>query len=896
MDEDGRLTVSQASLLATVDDVDIATNGQKLRVTKVSDGVNGAVALDANGNVVFTPNKDFNGAARFTYWVSDDAGVTVAALASVTVRAVNDAPTPFALRFDLMEDERRTFSNASLIANAELVDIDTKTNGDVLRVTAVSMDAANAGKGTVSVDIAGNVSFIPRENYYGTVSFSYTVTDSAGAKGQNTVTLNIAAVNDAPVANNSSMSLSAGVEDNVKVISFAELVRNFTDVDGDALTVKSVTAAYGGSVTIAGGQVLFTPVKDFNGMGSFSYTVADPYGATASSSATVAFGNTNDAPVAAYKWIDGRAYEDTPLYISFSELTSGAYDADGDAVSLQSVRGLSNGSAWIDWNSRQVVFLGGSNVNGWSGFDYTLSDPSGATSTQRVDINVMAVNDNPTLAHRGLYTATVSEDGLANPKGGQDPLAKGKELRITLASVGAADVDSAYGFSGEVWGLNHVAAVWREGNDLLYRLEQNYNGFASFNYRVRDNQGGWADGQVNLTVTPENDRPVLIGLPGWPAGMTENMGGNFTKRVYAFDVDSELRNLSVSIDTPAIRGEAKFIDSITSTVFSHYDYVGRAGNQVSRYKTITTKLPTGQWDLQYSSHYGNPSNEAVTFVVKVSDNLGGESKQTVLTNHVGSIASSGGKPVAIDLNGDGIKYTNLDDSKILFDINGDGVKDLLAWTAADDGMIAFDKNGDGLIQDLDELSFLSYLAGSMTDLEGLSGFDTDKDGKLTAKDALWSKFGVWQDKNQDGVTDAGEFKGLEAWGIQSIDLKSDQMMDQVGDVYVMGKSTFERSDGSKGEIADVLFRYLDAADTSGRTQPKTFDIEAIIRKRIEDAQNNGASDEELNALLQRFITELAQAGTQEVEVAGSEAIPFTAAMYSDPASLDGAMKQQAFAA
>lgn len=268
------------------------------------------------------------------------------------------------------------------------------------------------------------------------------------------------------------------------------------------------------------------------------------------------------------------------------------------------------------------------------------------------------------------------------------------------------------------------------------------------------------------------------------------------------------------------------------------------------------------------------------------------------TYHQGTRASRGGKPVAIDLNGDGIKYTNLDDSKVLFDINGDGVKDLLSWTAADDGMIAFDKNGDGLIQDLDELSFLSYLTGAMTDLEGLNGFDTDKDGKLTANDALWSKFGVWQDKNQDGVTDAGEFKGLEAWGIKSIDLTSDQMMDQVGDVYIMGKSTFERTDGTKGDIADAAFRYLDAADTSGASQPKTFniDIEGVIRKRIEDAHNKGASDAELSAMLQRFIADVANAGRKDVEVAGSDATEWTDAMYADPTAVEAALKQQALTA
>ena len=654
MDEDGRLTVSQASLLATVDDVDIATNGQKLRVTKVSDGVNGAVALDANGNVVFTPNKDFNGAARFTYWVSDDAGITVAAQASVTVRAVNDAPTPFALRFDLMEDERRTFSNASLIANAELVDIDTKTNGDVLRVTAVSMDAANAGKGTVSVDTAGNVSFIPRANYYGAVSFSYTVTDSAGAKGQNTVTLNIAAVNDAPVANNSSMSLSAGVEDNVKVISFAELVRNFTDVDGDALTVKSVTAAYGGSVTIAGGQVLFTPVKDFNGMGSFSYTVADPYGATASSSATVAFANTNDAPVAAYKWIDGRAYEDTPLYISFSELTSGAYDVDGDAVSLQSVRGLSNGSAWIDWNSRQVVFLGGSNVNGWSGFDYTLSDPSGATSTQRVDVKVIAVNDNPTV--RAVTGYSIWEDGYWANNSQDSNYSAPVRLTNFLSSIGAADVDGNTLSFNEFWSANHINSIWRDGNDLMLSLENNYNGAAGFAYRVRDNQGGWADGQVHLTVAPQNDRPSLVGLPGWYAGnaRTNPLGGNINSQIYGVDIDSPLENLSACIGYQPVHGDA----SLNRTTYEEW-----------RGKLLSTGTLPATWDLTYANRYGDEASRNVSFAVDVWDEQGGWARQYVETYHQGTRASRGGKPVAIDLNGDGIKYTNLDDSKVLFDIS-----------------------------------------------------------------------------------------------------------------------------------------------------------------------------------------------------------------------------------
>jgi hypothetical protein len=838
--------------------------------------------------VVFTPNKDFNGAAKFTYWVTDDAGASVAAQASVKVRAVNDTPTPLALKFDLLEDERRTFSNASLIANAELVDIDTKTNGDVLKVTAVSMDVVNAAKGSVSVDASGNVSFAPMANYYGTVSFSYTVTDSAGAKGQNTVTLNIAAVNDAPTAKSSSLSLSSGVEDSLKLISFADLVKNFTDVDGDTLTVKSVTSAVGGSVTIANGQVLFTPVKDFNGTGSFSYTVADPSGATASSSATVAFANVNDAPVAAYKRIDGRAYEDADLRIGFNELTSGAYDADGDAVSVKSVRALSNGTAWIDWNAKQVVFRGNADFNGLANFEYTLADPSGATSAaQKVDVNVKAVNDNPTVRSVTGYSAP--EDGHwagAN----QDPNARAWfRLNNFLGSMSANDVDRDPLSFGEFWGGNHVEAVQRDGSDALVLLEKNYSGFASFNYRVRDNQGGWADGQVNLSVVAQNDRPWLTGLPVWNPGGPTSMGGQFDARVYGYDVDSSNRAIRSSVGVNPIHGDLSY---------SQAQYGSDARTSSFMGKSFSSGAIPPAWDISYKNHYGDEWNGNVSMALDVSDSQGGWARQYVTTYHQGSRASRGGKPVAIDLNGDGIKYTNLDDSKVLFDINGDGVKDLLSWTAADDGLIAFDKNGDGLIQDLDELSFLSYLTGSMTDLEGLNGFDTDKDGKLTANDDLWSKFGVWQDKNQDGVTDAGEFKGLEAWGIKSIDLTSDQMMDQVGDVYILGKSTFERTDGTKGEIADAAFRYLDAADTSGVSQPKTFniDIEGVIRKRIEVAHNKGSSDAELSAMLQRFIADVANAGRKDVEVAGSDAAAWTDAMYADPAAVEAALKQQALTA
>jgi Cadherin-like domain len=876
--EDGVLTVTAATLLSTVDDVDIRTNGQRLRVSSVGDATNGVVMLNTNGDVVFSPNKDFNGNATFRYWVMDDAGASVGVWANVTVTPVNDTPTPLAQSVSILEDEVRSFSTAALIANAALVDVDTVTNADVLKIKSVAMAVGSEQKGSVLLDSNGNVRFTPTANYNGQAVFVYTVADAAGATGSNTFTLNIAPVNDAPTALTPNLRVGGGTEDTVKTIAFADLVKAFTDVDGDALNVRSVTSSFGGQATIQNGQVLFTPNKDFAGDASFSFTVADPSGAIASANATVNFTNVNDAPVAAYKRIDGRALEDVQMRINFSELTSGAFDADGEPVSVKSVSPVSNGNAWIDWAAQQVVFQGASNFNGVARFNYTLADPSGATSTQSVDVGVSAVNDNPTVAPIVRPYGALWEDGEAGWTNNQDPnFYNWIRLKGFVNAVGATDAEEGRALSfGEFSSLNHVQGVQRDGDDVLVLLERHYAGGASFAYRLRDSQGGYADGTLALDVAALNDRPYLVGLPstvgpqpGWPQTGAFRTG-DISARVYGIDVDTPATAIGAGIGTNPLHGNLYLEQAV--------NWGGPDG------KTILGSIPSA-WDITYSSQYGDESNDPVGMNIDVWDGQGGWARQYIQTNHTGSRASSGGKPVAIDLNGDGINYADLDDSKVLFDINGDGVKDLLAWTAADDGLIVFDKNSDGIIQDLDEVSFLSYLTGSLTDLEGLNGFDSNKDGKLSAADALWGKFGIWQDKNQNGATDAEEFKGLEAWNIRSIDLKSDQRMDQVGDVYILGKSTYERSDGSKGEIADTAFRYIDGADTSPNSKPKTFniDIASVIRQRLEDAHNQGATDDELRSMLHKFIADVASAGSKPVDVAASEAVSWSQAMYANPA-------------
>ncbi|MCQ4349179.1 cadherin-like domain-containing protein [Pseudomonas stutzeri] len=52
------------------------------------------------------------------------------------------------------------------------------------------------------------------------------------------------------------------------------MLGNDSDVDGDSLSIASVTSGTGGSAVLnADGTVTFTPDADFNGVATFSYTV-----------------------------------------------------------------------------------------------------------------------------------------------------------------------------------------------------------------------------------------------------------------------------------------------------------------------------------------------------------------------------------------------------------------------------------------------------------------------------------------------------------------------------------------------------------------------------------------------------------------------------------------------
>ncbi|WP_238524681.1 cadherin-like domain-containing protein [Methylotenera versatilis] len=259
--EDHAFVINMATLLAN----DTDANGDKLTVTSVQAGVHGAVAI-VSGQVVFTPEANYNGPASFTYTISDGKGGTNTATVSLNINPEND--TPVAVNDALItgnEDVPLAINFATLLAN------DADIDGDKLIITSVQAGV----HGTVAI-VSGQVVFTPDTNYNGPASFTYTISDGNGGVDTATVNLNINSVNDAPDA--VADGVIVGNEGASLVVDFATLLANDKDVDGDNLTISSVQAAAHGTFALLNGQVVFTPDAHYSGPASFTYTVADGNG------------------------------------------------------------------------------------------------------------------------------------------------------------------------------------------------------------------------------------------------------------------------------------------------------------------------------------------------------------------------------------------------------------------------------------------------------------------------------------------------------------------------------------------------------------------------------------------------------------------------------------------
>lgn len=178
------------------------------------------------------------------------------------------------------------------------------------------------------------------------------------------------------------------------------------------------------------------------------------------------------------------------------------------------------------------------------------------------------------------------------------------------------------------------------------------------------------------------------------------------------------------------------------------------------------------------------------------------------TQNGGSTAYSGNTavlaahapPLLLDLNHDGeIQYSQID-------MTQDGQSVHTAWVGASDGMLFWDKFGDASLHSSEQYVFGQNTG---TDLNGLRVmFDSNNDFQFNAQDAQFSQFGVWQDANQNGSLDAGEYRTLSQWGITSLALNSTEVnIAPAQGVNEVGHTTATLAQGGSMRVVDANFEY-----------------------------------------------------------------------------------------
>lgn len=261
--------------------------------------------------------------------------------------------------------------------------------------------------------------------------------------------------------------------------------------------------------------------------------------------------------------------------------------------------------------------------------------------------------------------------------------------------------------------------------------------------------------------------------------------------------------------------------SISNLAYREYNIVGGGSSQINatampeiridQYGRISFWVPGQDWDGEWEGGLKiggtrRTSNVDATFTLNIVN--GG---LTTPVNMKITFVKRGSTvpPVILDLDGDGLELVGYDDSNVSFDMDQDGIADRTGWVAPDDGFLALDRNGNGTIDGISEISFVSDLANALTDLEGLRAYDTNENGLLDAGDQRFSEFLVWQDSNQDGVSNAGELKSLTEAGIVQINLtllETGERPVSNGNV-ITATSDYLKADGTSHVIGDVSLAF-----------------------------------------------------------------------------------------
>ncbi len=436
-------------------------------ITEPSNGV-----LSGSGaNVTYTPNPNYAGTDSFDFTVSDGTDSDTATV-SITVNPLGDAPVATPQPTIVVDEDS---SNTPITLSG------TDADGDTLIFEDISGSTPNGTLDLVADGTNQNYRYTPDEDYSGSDSFTFTVSD--GTLTSVPVTINISVTSDnnhAPVGDTqATITVAEGSSSNVIPTLTA------TDADaGDTLTFEDISGSTtnGTLELVADGtnqNYRYTPDEDYSGSDSFTFTVTD--GDDESVPVTINISVTSDnnhAPVG-----------DTQATITVAENSSSnviptltATDADaGDTLTFEDISGSTlHGYLDLvdDGTNQNYRYTPDEDYSGSDSFTFTVSDGDDVSAEVTINIEITPIIA-PTANAGGNQSVEVNQS-------------------ITLSGSASTDSDG-----------NIVQYEWSENGTVLHttdHYEFNYTpsteGDHSITLTVKDDDDATATDTIVVTAIP----------------------------------------------------------------------------------------------------------------------------------------------------------------------------------------------------------------------------------------------------------------------------------------------------------------------------------------------------------------------------------------------------------
>lgn len=356
----------------------------------------------------------------------------------------------------------------------------------------------------------------------------------------------------------------------------ADLLLNDIDVDGDAMSVVSITDVGGGAAVLNGdGTITLTRSGLETSTISFRYTVGDGSGALSAAIATVVLRQeTNAVPV-----ITSTAFstvsEDAPAIGSIV-----VTDADNDALAYAVKADAAPTKGVVTFTqSGQFIYTPTLNANGPDAFTVVVSDGRGGTVEQTFAFDILAVNDAPSAVADTGYTTR-----------------SGQQLRIDDALILANDSDldgDALSVSA-IRALNGGAATLDTAGDIVFTAATGFSGTAQLEYDIIDGAGGLATSTIDINVMPaivSNTAPTI--QRSTMGAVTEDRFAH--GRIIARDSDGDALQYSVTPGSGPSRGSISFGPN------GHFTYTPDANeNGLERFSITVSDGRGGDVDLPFA--------------------------------------------------------------------------------------------------------------------------------------------------------------------------------------------------------------------------------------------------------------------------------------------------------